>query len=44
MTDQSASRRRILDAARHLIDADGVEAVSMRKVAAEVGLAPTAIY
>ena len=44
MTDQAASRRRILDATRHLIEADGVEAVSMRKVAAEVGLAPTAIY
>ena len=29
---------------RGLIEADGVEAISMRKVAAEVGLAPTAIY
>jgi AcrR family transcriptional regulator len=40
----SASRERILEAARRLIEADGVEAVSMRKVAAEVGLAPTGIY
>jgi TetR/AcrR family tetracycline transcriptional repressor len=44
MTDQSASRGRILVATRRLIEADGVEAVSMRKVAADVGLAPTAIY
>jgi AcrR family transcriptional regulator len=44
MTDRSASRARILDAARHLVETDGVDAVSMRKVAAEVGLAPTAIY
>ena len=31
-------------AARAFVTADGVDAVSMRKVAAEVGLAPTAIY
>ena len=31
-------------AARALIEADGLDTVSMRKVAAEVGLAPTAIY
>ena len=44
MTDRTASRQRIVDAARRLVETDGVEAVSMRKVAAEVGLAPTAIY
>lgn len=44
MTDEGASRQRILDAARRLVETDGVDAVSMRKVAAEVGLAPTAIY
>lgn len=44
MTEPSASRGRIVDAARRLVEADGVDAVSMRKVAAEVGLAPTAIY
>jgi len=41
---QGASRQRIVDAARRLVEADGVDAVSMRKVAAEVGLAPTGIY
>ena len=44
MTEPSASRERILAAARAFVTADGVDAVSMRKVAAEVGLAPTAIY
>lgn len=44
MTDESASRRRILEATRRLVEAEGVEALSMRKVAADVGLAPTAIY
>jgi TetR/AcrR family tetracycline transcriptional repressor len=44
MTDRTASRPRIVDAARRIVEADGVDAVSMRKVAAEVGLAPTAIY
>jgi AcrR family transcriptional regulator len=44
MTDQGASRPRIVAAARRVVEADGVDAVSMRKVAAEVGLAPTAIY
>ena len=44
MSDSSASRSRIVDAARRLIEAGGVEALSMRKVAADVGLAPTAIY
>ncbi len=31
-------------AARALIEGDGVDALSMRKLAAEVGVAPTAIY
>jgi AcrR family transcriptional regulator len=44
MAENGASRARIVAAARRLVEADGVEAVSMRKVAAEVGLAPTAIY
>jgi AcrR family transcriptional regulator len=44
MAENGASRARIVAAARHLVETDGVEAVSMRKVAAEVGLAPTAIY
>jgi AcrR family transcriptional regulator len=44
MVDRTASRQRIVDAARRIVETDGVDAVSMRKVAAEVGLAPTAIY
>lgn len=39
-----ASRARIVAAARAMIERDGVEQLSMRKVAAEAGLAPTAIY
>ncbi|HEX7095878.1 MAG TPA: TetR/AcrR family transcriptional regulator [Acidimicrobiales bacterium] len=38
------SPERIIDAARRMIEADGVEALSMRKLAAELGVAPTAIY
>jgi AcrR family transcriptional regulator len=37
-------RRRLVDAARALVEAGGPDALSMRKVAAEVGVAPTAIY
>lgn len=44
MDESPASRERIIAAARELVLADGVDALSMRKVAAEVGLAPTAIY
>lgn len=44
MADAPASRTRIVAAARRLVETDGIEALSMRKVAAEVGLAPTAIY
>ena len=39
-----ASHGRIVAAARALIEAGGLEALSMRKLAAEVGVAPTAIY
>ena len=39
-----ADQARIVAAARALIEAGGVEALSMRKLAAEVGVAPTAIY
>lgn len=44
MADEGASRARLVAAARRMVETDGVDAVSMRKVAAEVGLAPTAIY
>jgi TetR/AcrR family transcriptional regulator, tetracycline repressor protein len=51
MTDVAPRRRspgmskpRILAAARALVEADGIEALSMRKLAAELGVAPTAIY
>ena len=39
-----ADQERIVTAARALIETAGVEALSMRKLAAEVGVAPTAIY
>jgi AcrR family transcriptional regulator len=39
-----ADHERIVAAARALIEAGGVEALSMRKLAADVGVAPTAIY
>jgi AcrR family transcriptional regulator len=38
------SRDRIVAAARALVESGGLEALSMRKVAADVGVAPTAIY
>lgn len=44
MTDPPASRSRIIEAARGIVEAEGVASLSMRKVAADVGLAPTAIY
>ncbi len=37
-------RRRLIDAGRAIIEADGVEALSMRRLAGKVGVAPTAIY
>ena len=36
--------RRLLDAARTMVEADGPEGLSMRRLAAKVGVAPTAIY
>jgi len=39
-----ADQARIVGAARALIEGGGVEALSMRKLAADVGVAPTAIY
>ncbi|MHB8464855.1 MAG: TetR/AcrR family transcriptional regulator [Acidimicrobiales bacterium] len=39
-----ATRDRLLQAARGLVEAGGIESLSMRKVAAEAGVAPTAIY
>jgi TetR/AcrR family tetracycline transcriptional repressor len=42
--DERATQERLVDAARALIEAGGIEGLSMRKVAAEVGVAPTAIY
>ena len=38
------TRDRIVAAARAIVETGGLDALSMRKVAAEVGLAPTAIY
>jgi TetR/AcrR family tetracycline transcriptional repressor len=34
----------VVDAARRIVEADGIDVLSMRKLAAELGLAPTAIY
>lgn len=42
--DDRMGRARIVEAARRLIDSGGVEALSMRKLAADLGVAPTAIY
>src|SRR5438270_5479844 len=39
-----ADHERIVAAGRAWVEAGGVEALSMRKLAAEVGVAPTAIY
>jgi TetR/AcrR family transcriptional regulator, tetracycline repressor protein len=35
---------RIVDTARRMVESAGIEALSMRKLAAELGVAPTAIY
>ncbi len=40
----SDMRQRLVDAGRALVEAGGPDALSMRKVAAEVGVAATAIY
>ena len=39
-----ASRQRIVDAARRLVEHSGPATLSMRKLAADLGVAPTAIY
>ena len=38
------SRRRILHAARRLVDTEGLDAVSMRRLAAELDVTPRALY
>jgi AcrR family transcriptional regulator len=40
----SLSRDRILQAALRIVDADGVEALSMRKLAADLGVNPMSLY
>jgi len=40
----AADQDRIVAAARGLVESGGIEALSMRKLGAEVGVAPTAIY
>jgi AcrR family transcriptional regulator len=35
---------RVVDAARRMVESGGIEALSMRKLAADLGVAPTAIY
>lgn len=42
--DRKLSREAILDAALHLIDEAGFNALSMRRVAAELGVTPMALY
>lgn len=42
--DGEPSRERVLSAAIRLADADGLAAVSMRAVAAEIGVAPMTLY
>ncbi len=44
MVDDTDTRQRILDVARDLFIAGGLTGLSMRKVAAEVGVSATAIY
>ena len=43
-TEATEMRQRLVEAGRTLVEAGGPAAVSMRKVAAEVGVAATAIY
>jgi len=38
------TRERVIETARRMIEEGGVEALSMRKLAAELGVAPTGIY
>nr|BFE78827.1 hypothetical protein GCM10020093_014280 [Planobispora longispora] len=41
---RALSEREILDAAMRLLDGGGAEALSVRSVAAELGVAPNALY
>ena len=41
---QARSRRRILDAARRLVEADGLDRLSMRDLAAEADVSVRTIY
>jgi AcrR family transcriptional regulator len=41
---RSLSRARILEAALHLADAEGLDAVTMRRLAGDLGVAPMALY
>lgn len=38
------TRERVIETARRMVEEGGVEALSMRKLAAELGVAPTGIY
>ena len=40
----ATSRRAVLDAARRMVESGGAASVSMRKLAAELGVAPPSIY
>jgi TetR/AcrR family tetracycline transcriptional repressor len=44
IADSRMTEARVVETARRLIEAGGTEALSMRKLAAELGVAPTAIY
>ena len=44
MAQQTVTRRTVLDAATRLVEEQGVAGLSMRKLAAEVGVAVTSIY
>ena len=44
MAQQTVTRRAVLDAATRLFEEQGVAGLSMRKLAAEVGVAATSIY
>lgn len=43
-TDRAAHRRRLLDSAIAIADAEGLDAVSMRRLAAELGAGPMSLY
>ena len=43
-TDRSLTRERIVDAAMRVADAEGLDAVSMRRLAADLGVGPMSLY